>query len=110
MAGNEAGLEVAIPAALKDHSSLTVRIGAAAFVPTKLYSRSFSFMVGDAIVGSVTFSQTEKVSKRFDLEVPMPGSDSFQLRIIAHEQASPAEEGSDDRRFLGLALIDIALY
>ena len=110
MVGNEAVLQVAIPAALKDHPKLTVRIGAAAFVPKQLYSRSFSFMVGDVIVGSVTFSQTEKVSKRFDLEVPMPGSDSFQLRIIAHEQASPAEEGSDDRRFLGLALIDIAVY
>jgi len=110
MVSNEAVVEVAIPAAAKNHPTLTLRIGATAFVPQKLHSRSFSFMAGNVIIGSVTFCRSEKIPKRFDLEMEMPGSDRLLLRIIAHEEASPADEGSGDRRFLGLALIDISVY
>ncbi len=110
MVGNEAALELAIPAAVKDAPALTVRIGAAAFIPLRLYSRSFSFMVDDMIIGGITFWRSDKIPKKFELEMDMPRGDLLLLRIIAHEEATPAEEGSGDCRFLGLALIDIAFY
>jgi hypothetical protein len=110
MVSSEAILEVAIPAAVKGRSQLTVRIRAAAFIPQRLFTRSFSFMVGDVIVGRATFWKSETGPKRIDLEMDMPGRDSFLLRIIAHEEASPTEDGSDDVRFLGLLLIDLTIH
>jgi SAM-dependent methyltransferase len=110
MVGDEAVLELAIPIQAKDRAQLTLAIRATAFIPQRLRSRSFSFSVDGATIDTVAFIRSEKMPKTFPLELNMPASDPFQLRIIAHEQASPAEEGSVDRRLLGLALIEIAVY
>jgi 2-polyprenyl-3-methyl-5-hydroxy-6-metoxy-1,4-benzoquinol methylase len=109
MVGKEAVLEVAVPAAVRDHGTLMIRMRASAFLPRRLYSRSFTFQVGDAIIGGVTFYESE--NKSFDLEMTTPESSPFLLRIIAHEDASPADEGSSgDARALGLALVDLGVY
>ena len=86
---------------------LTVR--ASAFVPQRLYSRSFSFTVGGVVIGRATFFQGEKNPRRIALEMDPPASDAILLRIEAHEQASPADDGSADQRPLGLFLIDLAI-
>jgi SAM-dependent methyltransferase len=109
MVGNEGVLELAIPAAAKDYPTLTVRMSAMAFVPRRLYSRSFTFKVGDIAIGGVTFCRHENGPKSFTLEMDTPGTDTFLLRIVAHEEASAAEDGFADDRSLGLALLDIAV-
>jgi hypothetical protein len=88
---------------------LVLILRASAFVPQRLYSRSFSFVVAGVVIGRVTFFQGEKDPRRITLEMDPPDSDTILLRIEAHEQASPAEDGSADQRPLGLFLIDIAV-
>ncbi len=96
-------------AAAKADSRLVVTLHASAFVPQHLYSRSFTFSVADVPIGSATFFYSEKDPKAVTLEMDAPKSDTFVLRIVAHEQASPFDEGSADCRPLGLALIDVAI-
>jgi SAM-dependent methyltransferase len=109
MVDNEAVLELAIPAGAKKCPTLTVRMRLTAFLPRRLDSRSFTFKVGETVIGGLTFFRHEKGAKSFTLEMDTPGGDTFLLRIVAHEQASPDEDGSEDHRSLGLALLDIAV-
>jgi Methyltransferase domain len=109
MVGSEAVLEIVVPPAVQGRSTLAVSLHAAAFFPQRLYSRSFTFTVASVVIGRITFFQHEKVPKRLNFELESPGDDTFLLRIAAHEQASPAEDGSPDDRLLGLALLSIAI-
>ncbi|HEX5226187.1 MAG TPA: hypothetical protein VFW44_00690, partial [Bryobacteraceae bacterium] len=109
MVGREAVLELEVPPGLKDRSRLTVRLRAKAFVPRRLYGRSFVFIAGDDVVGNMAFWRPDQVL-RLEFEIENPAGQSMQLRIVANEEASPSEEGSSDQRDLGLALIDLAIY
>jgi len=109
MLGPEAALEVVVPKADPTGPKLVLILRASAFVPQRLYSRSFSFLVAGVAIGRVTFFQGEKNPRRITLEMDPPNGDAILLRIEAHEQASPAEDGSADHRPLGLFLIDIAV-
>ena len=116
MQGPEATVEIALPANdkvdlnnAKADLKLILTMRASAFVPRRLYSRSFSFTVGGVVIGRVTFFQGEKHPRRIALEMDAPAGDSVLLRIEAHEQASPADDGSADHRPLGLFLIDLAI-
>lgn len=109
MTKDEAVIELLLPP-LFAHDRLHLRLTAMAFVPKRLYSRSFTFRLGDVVIGDVTFKRTDREPKKIDLEVPSPNGDSCLLRVIAHETASPAEDGCDDDRFLALALIDLVVY
>lgn len=109
MVDGEAILALEIPSALKDRERLTVRIDAKAFVPRRLYGRSFVFIAGDEVAGRVTFWREDRVLKT-EFDVQNTGGESIQLRIVANEEASPFEEGSPDQRSLGLALVELAIY
>jgi hypothetical protein len=117
MQGPEATVEIALPANdkvdlnnAKADLKLILTVRASAFVPQRLYSRSFSFTVGGVVIGRVTFFQGEKHPRRIALEMDAPAGDSVLLRIEAHEQASPADDGSSaDHRPLGLFLIDLSV-
>ena len=109
MVGAEAVIELPIRTGAQDNAEVTVRFRVAAFIPKRLYSRSFTFKIADRVVGGITFCQHEK-AKTFSVEAERPHGDTLLLRIVAHELASPDEEGSPDDRFLGLALMTAALY
>jgi hypothetical protein len=109
MVGAEAVIELPIRAGAQNKAGVTLRFRAATFIPKRLYSRSFTFKVGDRVVGGITFCQHEK-AKTVAIETERPHGDTLLLRIIAHEVASPDEEGSPDDRLLGLALMTVAVY
>jgi hypothetical protein len=109
MVGAEAVIELPIRAGAQNKAGVTLRFRAAAFIPKRLYSRSFTFKIADRVVGGVTFCQYEK-AKTVAVEAERPHGDTLSLRIIAHELASPCEEGSPDDRSLGLALMTVAVY
>jgi hypothetical protein len=109
MVGAEAMIELPILARAQSRAGVTLRFRAAAFIPKRLYSRSFTFKVADKVVGGMTFSQHEK-AKSVVLETERPPGETLLLRIIAHELASPDQEGSPDDRLLGLALMTVAVY
>lgn len=109
MVGQEAILELPVPAVSPERSTFTLTLDIAAFIPRRLYSRSFTFLVGGVAVGRVTFFQSEKGSRKYTFEMSPPEDATFLLRIVAHEETSPSEDGSADRRQLGLALLDIAI-
>jgi hypothetical protein len=109
MVGAEAVIELPIQALAQNKEVVTLRVRAATFIPKRLYSRSFTFKVADRVVGGITFCQHEK-AKNFTIETERSHGDTLLLRIIAHELASPSEEGSPDDRLLGLALMTVAVY
>lgn len=109
MVGAEAVIELPIRAEAQDRPGVTLRFRATAYIPKRLYSRSFTFEIADRVVGGITFFQHEKV-KTVALEAERPNGDTLILRIIAHELASPGEEGSPDDRLLGLAFRTIAVH
>jgi hypothetical protein len=109
MVGAEAALELPIRAAAQYKARVTLSLRAATFIPRRLYSRSFTFIIADSVVGGITFCQHER-AKIVALEMEPPHGDTLLLRIIAHELASPGEEGSPDDRLLGLALMTVAVY
>jgi len=109
MVGAEAAIELPIWAGAANKTRVTLRFRAATFVPKRLYSRSFTFKIADRVVGGVTFCQHEK-AKSVVVETERPEGDKLLLRIIAHELASPDEEGSPDVRLLGLALMTVDVY
>jgi hypothetical protein len=109
MVGSEAVLELATPSAARDCPTLMVTLRAVAFIPRRLYSRAFTFKIGDRVIGDVTFLRDEKAPKTFSLELDTPRGATFRLRIVAHEEASPDEDGSADERKLGLAVLDITV-
>ena len=109
MVGPEAVVELPIRAETQNKPGVTLRFRAAAFIPKRLYSRSFTFKIGDRVVGGITFCQHEK-AKTVVVETERPHGETLLLRIIAHEMASPEEEGSPDDRLLGLALMTVAVY
>jgi hypothetical protein len=109
MEGAEAVIELPIRAGAQNKPGVTLTFRAAAFSPKRLYSRSFTFKIADRVIGGITFCQHEK-AKTLAVETERPDGDTLLLRIIAHELASPNEEGSPDDRLLGLALMTIAVY
>ena len=109
MVGAEAEIEFPIRAGAQNRAEVTLTIRAAAFIPKRLYSRSFTFKIADTVVGGITSCQHEK-AKTFLVKAERPHGDTLLLRIVAHELASPDEEGSPDDRFLGLALMTAAVY
>jgi hypothetical protein len=109
MVGAEAVIELPIRADAPKKAGVTLRFRAAAFIPKRLYSRSFTFKIGDRVVGGVTFCQHEK-AKTVVVETERPLGEMLLLQIIAHEMASPDEEGSPDDRLLGLALMTVTVY
>jgi hypothetical protein len=109
MVGQEAMIELPIRAEAQNKTGVILRFRAATFIPQRLYSRSFTFKIGDRVVGGITFCRHEK-GKTVTLEAERPSGDTLLLRILAHELASPKEEGSPDDRLLGLALRTIAVY
>ena len=109
MVGAEAVIELPIRTGAQDNAEVTVRFRVAAFIPKRLYSRSFTFKIGDTVVGGITFCQYEK-AKTVALETERPHGETLLLRIISHELASPGEEGSPDDRLLGLAIMTVAVY
>jgi hypothetical protein len=109
MVGAEAVIELPIRAGAQNTAEVTLTIRAAAFIPKRLYSRSFTFKIDETVVGGITFCQHEK-AKTFAVETERPHGDTLLLRIVAHELASPDEEGSPDDRLLGLALMTVAVY
>jgi hypothetical protein len=108
MVGEEATIELPVRAGAQNTAGVTLRFRAATFIPQRLYSRSFTFKIGDRVVGGITFCRHEK-AKTVAIEAERPRGDTLLLRIIAHELASPNEEGSPDERLLGLALRTVAL-
>lgn len=109
MVGPEAAIELPIRAGAENTTRVNLRFRAATFVPKRLYSRSFTFKIADRVVGDITFFQHEK-EKMFAVETERSDGDRLLLRIIAHELASPNEEGSPDVRLLGLALMTVEMY
>ena len=109
MVGAEAVIELPVGAGVENKTGVTLRFRAATFIPKRLYSRSFTFKIADRVVGGITFCQHEK-AKTVALETERPHGETLLLRIIAHELASPVEEGSPDDRLLGLALMTVAVY
>lgn len=109
MIDREGVLEVPVPDAVKNSPTLTLRMRASAFVPERLYYRSFVLKVHERIIGGISLSRGEEMPKTFSIEIDSPGTESFLLRIIANEQASPAEDGSPDHRPLGIGLVDIVV-
>jgi len=109
MIAREAVLEIPVPDATRNSERMMIRIRAAAFIPKRLHYRSFVLQVDDRIIGGVSFAQGEEMPKIFSLEVDTPPTDSFLLRIVANEEATPAEDGSPDRRPLGIGLVDIVV-
>lgn len=109
MVGEEAVIELPIRGGVRKKAGVTLRFRAAAFIPKRLYSRSFTFKIADTVVGGITFCQHEK-AKTVVVETEQPHGDTLSIRIIAHELASPVEEGSPDDRVLGLALMTVAVY
>jgi hypothetical protein len=109
MVGAEAVIELPIRVEAQNKTRVTLRLRGATFIPKRLYSRSFTFKIADRVVGGITFCQHEK-AKTVALETERPHGDILLLRIIAHELASPDEEGSPDDRLLGLALMTVAVY
>jgi hypothetical protein len=109
MVGAEAVIELPIAAEAQSKAGVTLRFRAATFIPKRLYSRSFTFKIADRVVGGITFCQHEK-AKTVAIETERPHGDTLLLRIIAHELASPDEEGSPDDRLLGLALMTVTVY
>jgi hypothetical protein len=109
MVREEAVIELPIRAGAQNKAGVTLRFRATTFIPNRLYSRSFTFKIADSVVGGITFCEHEK-AKTFAVETERPHGDTLFLRIIAHELASPSEEGSPDDRLLGLALMTIAVY
>jgi hypothetical protein len=109
MVGAEAVIELPIRAEAQDKVGVTLRLRAATFIPKRLYSRSFTFKIADSVVGGITFCQHEK-AKIIAVETGRPHGETLLLRIVAHELASPSEEGSSDDRPLGLALMTVAVY
>jgi len=109
MVGKEAVVELPVPAAARTFPALTVTFHATAFLPRRLHSRSFTFQVGDEVVGEFTFLRSGEMPRRLTVELETPASATILLRIVAHEEASPDEDGSPDHRKLGLALLDITV-
>src|ERR1019366_2777741 len=104
MVGQEAVLEMEIPAAAKDRSNLAARLQAIAFIPRGLNSRSFTFTVAETVIGGVTFFQFQQGPKVLPVEMNTPTSETPLVRILANEQASrrrwicrrtPARHGID---------------
>jgi hypothetical protein len=109
MLGPEAVIELPILSEAESKTQVTLRFHASTFIPKRLYSRSFTFKIGDRVVGGITFCQHEK-AKTIAVKAERPHGDKLLLRIVAHELASPNEEGSPDVRSLGLALMTIDMY
>lgn len=109
MVGAQAVIELPIRAVAQNKAGVILRIRAAAFIPRRLYSRCFTFKIADTVVGGITFCQHER-AKTIAAEAERPHGDTLLLRIIAHELASPSEEGSPDDRSLGLALMTVAVH
>ena len=106
---SEAVLEIALPASVREHQTLEVSLRARAFLPQRLYSRLFTFMAGEETIGSSLFRRHDNVPKTLTFTLDAPAADTLRLRVIAHEEASPAEDGSADTRKLGLGVIDVTV-
>ena len=106
MVGAEAVIELPLRAGAESTTRVSLRLRAATFLPKRLYSRSFTFKIADRMVGGITFCQHEK-EKTVAVETERSDGGKLLLRIIAHELASPNEEGSPDVRLLGLALMTV---
>jgi hypothetical protein len=106
MVEKEGVLELPVPAAAGRHQAVSLRMHVTAFLPRRLQCRSFSFMAGGKALGGVTFWKTDEFPKTIRFVTDAPEDGRMLLRIVSHEEASPAEDGLMDERFLGLGVID----
>lgn len=106
MVEKEGVLELPVPASAGRHQAVSLTMRVTAFLPRRLHCRSFSFMAGGKALGGVTFWKTDDFPKTIRFVTDAPENGRVLLRILAHEEASPAEDGLIDKRFLSLGVID----
>jgi SAM-dependent methyltransferase len=105
MVGDVAVLELQVAQGMAGRGIVNLTMQATAFLPKRLPARSFRFLIDDREVGRVTFWKTDDFSKSFTFIAGVSHDGRVALRIVALEEASPAEDGSNDGRSLGLGLI-----
>jgi SAM-dependent methyltransferase len=115
MEGQEAVLEIPVPAGIAKNQTVELILRARAFMPRRLFCRAFTFLAGSDFIGSAMFCRDDHgvrpddLPKTLTFAMDAPANGILLLRVIAHEEASPAEDGSPDQRKLSLGLIDLTL-
>jgi 2-polyprenyl-3-methyl-5-hydroxy-6-metoxy-1,4-benzoquinol methylase len=107
MTEDKADVEVALPPEFRA-IAVEIMIDAIAFMPKECAQRDFIIELNGQRGGRVTFSRAE-VRRPCILRVPAGQTerDCLNLAFRALDRASPAEDGSPDRRYLGLGLTRI---
>jgi hypothetical protein len=109
MVSRIAVMEIHLPPRVAGNGIVNLTIRAMTYLPKRLHSRSFTIVGDDGVLGTMTFLKNDRLPKSFTFTTYLPHGESVVLRAIAHEEASPAEDGSRDGRSLGLGVVEMVV-